>query len=202
MGHIFIAPAFLRFAGSAVFITGGFMAMQSLWAVPWLMNVNGMSLSRAASYLMVLNFGMLAGQLAIGMLGIRLNRRGVTPLNLIQVGFSLMLAVQVCILMQWGPVMLMWFLLGVLSSVNAQAYIACASSFQKEAFGRVSTAINLMVFLGAFVVQWGLGLVLDVFQSQGWSMAGSLRAAFALLLVLQALTLLPLLVRARAPRTS
>jgi len=63
VGHIFASPSFLRFAGSAMFFTGGFMALQSLWAVPWLMNVNGMSLSKAAGYLMILNVGMLAGQL-------------------------------------------------------------------------------------------------------------------------------------------
>lgn len=198
VGHIFAAPAFLRFAGSAMFFTGGFMALQSLWAIPWLMNVNDMSLTRAATYLMVLNIGMLTGQLSIGVLGTRLNRRGVTPLNLIQIGFSLMLAVQVCILLQWGPVMIMWFLLGVLSSVNAQSYIACASNFQREAFGRVSTAINLMAFLGAFLVQWGLGLLLDWLQAWGWSMVGSLKVSFVVLLSLQAVTLVPLLIRGRA----
>ena len=197
VGHIFAAPAFLRFAGSAMFFTGGFMALQSLWAVPWLMNVNGMSLTRAATYLMMLNVGMLFGQLTIGVLGTRLNRRGVTPLNMMQLGFSAMLAVQLCILLQWGPVMLLWFLLGILSSVNAQAYLACANHFPSEAFGRVSTAINLMAFLGAFVVQWGLGLILDLFQGWHWSMAGSLKAAFVVLLVLQAVSLLPLVLRSK-----
>ncbi|MGL1833870.1 MFS transporter [Rhodocyclaceae bacterium SMB388] len=197
VGHIFVSPSFLRFAGSAMFFTGGFMALQSLWAVPWLMNINGMSLTRAASYLMVLNIGMLAGQLSIGMLGTRLNRRGVHPLNMMQFGFTMMLVVQLLILFDWGPVMLLWFLLGVLSSVNSQAYLACASHFPKEAFGRVSTAINLMAFLGAFTVQWGLGLVLDLLQGGGWSAAGALRAAFAGLIVLQAASLVPLLSRGR-----
>jgi len=197
VGHIFASRSFLRFAGSAMFFTGGFMALQSLWAVPWLMNINGMSLTRAASYLMVLNIGMLVGQLSIGMLGTRLNRRGVTPLNMMQVGFSLMLVVQILILIDWGPVMLLWFLLGLLSSVNAQAYLACASHFPKEAFGRVSTAINLMAFLGAFTVQWGLGVALDLLQGGGWSVPGSLQAAFTGLIVLQALSLAPLLSRSR-----
>lgn len=197
VGHIFASRSFLRFAGSAMFFTGGFMALQSLWAVPWLMNINGMSLTRAASYLMVLNIGMLVGQLSIGMLGTRLNRRGVNPLNMMQFGFTLMLMVQILILFDWGPVMLLWFLLGVLSSVNSQAYLACATHFPKEAFGRVSTAINLMAFLGAFTVQWGLGMVLDLLQGGGWSVAGALQAAFAGLILLQAASLVPLLSRGR-----
>jgi len=193
VGHIFASPSFLRFAGSAMFFTGGFMALQSLWAVPWLMNVNGMSLSKAAGYLMILNVGMLAGQLSIGVLGTRLNRRGVTPLNMMQVGFALMLVVQGLILSGWGPVGVLWFALGVLSSVNAQAYLATSSYFPKEAFGRVSTAINLMAFLGAFGVQWGLGIALDALQQGGMTVPGSLRAAFAGLILLQAVSLLPLL---------
>ena len=197
VGRIFVAPAFLRFASSVMMFTGGFMALQSWWAVPWMMTMTGMSLSEAAATLMVLNIGMLIGQLSIGMFGARLTARGVTPRNLVQYGFAGMLVVQLLILSNVGPAALPWFLLGVLSAVNAQAYIATATHFPKEAFGRVSTAINLMAFIGAFSVQWGLGLVLDGLRGVGWSDAGSLRAAFADEIVLQALTLAPLLVRDR-----
>jgi len=117
----------------------------------------------------------------------------VTPLNMMQVGFALMLVVQGLILSGWGPVGVLWFALGVLSSVNAQAYLATSSYFPKEAFGRVSTAINLMAFLGAFGVQWGLGIALDALQQGGMTVPGSLRAAFAGLILLQAVSLLPLL---------
>ncbi len=194
VGHIFVSFSFLRFAGSAMFFTGGFMAMQSLWAVPWLMNINQMSLTTAASYLMILNIGMLVGQLSIGVLGTRLNRRGVLPLHMMQIGFALMLLVQIGILFGIGPVFLLWFLLGVMSAVNSQAYLATAAHFPKEAFGRVSTAINLMAFLGAFLVQWGLGVALDVLQGGGWSVPASLQAAFAGLIVLQMLSFLPLVI--------
>lgn len=195
--HIFVAPAFLRFASSVMMFTGGFMALQSLWAVPWMMTMNGMSLSEAAATLMALNIGMLTGQLTIGMFGARLGARGVTPRNLVQYGFSGMLVVQLLILANAGPAALSWFLLGVLSAVNAQAYIATATQFPQDAFGRVSTAINLMAFIGAFSVQWGLGLVLDGLRDMGWSDAASLRAAFAGLISLQALTLVPLLLWGR-----
>lgn len=201
VGHIFVSVSFLRFAGSAMFFTGGFMAMQSLWAVPWLMNINQMSLTTAASYLMILNIGMLVGQLSIGVLGTRLNRRGVLPLHMMQVGFALMLLVQIGILFGIGPVFLLWFLLGVMSAVNSQAYLATSAHFPKEAFGRVSTAINLMAFLGAFLVQWGLGVALDVLQGGGWSVPASLQAAFAGLIVLQMLSFLPLVMgRAGRPK--
>ncbi len=197
VAHIFSSTAFLRMAASAMFFVGGFMALQSLWAVPWLMVNNGMSLSQAAGHLMILNFGMLVGQMSIGVLGTRLARRGVTPLRMMQAGFSAMLAVHLLILTDLGPAILLWFALGVLSSVNAQAYIATASSFPREAFGRVSTAVNLMAFLGAFGVQWGLGVILDVLQGAGWALPKALVAAYAALIALQAASLVPLLLHGR-----
>lgn len=193
VGQIFVAPAFLRFAGSSMFFTGGFMAMQSLWAVPWLMNVNGLTLAQAAGQLMALNIGMLAGQLSIGVLGVRLASRGVRPLNLIQFGFAGMLLVQGAILLDLGPLVVLWFLLGVLSSVNSQSYLATASNFPREVFARVATAINLMAFAGAFVVQWGLGLALDALQAGGRDMSAALSLSFGGLIVVQLLFYLPLL---------
>ncbi len=190
---IFAAPAFLRFAGSSLFFVGGFMALQSLWAVPWLMHVEGLELAAAARILLVLNLGMLTGQLSIGMFGVRLVRLGVQPLRLLQVGYACLLLVLAAILFRVGPVVVVWFLLGVLSAVNSQSYLAAANNFPREMFGRVSTSINLMVFLGAFLVQWGIGLVLDLLRSWGWAMPEALKFALAVLLLLQAFSYLPLL---------
>ncbi len=192
VGKIFISPAFLRFAGSATFFTGGFMALQSLWAIPWLMNVNELSLSHAAQYLLTLNVGMLVGQLSIGFFGKQLYQRGVTPLGLIQLGYGLMLVIQLLILTQIGPALALWFLLGVTSSVNAQTYVATANQFPKSAFGRVSTAINLMAFAGAFVVQWGLGIALDILAANQLTTSHALKVAFLGLIIIQLLCYLPL----------
>jgi hypothetical protein len=93
----------------------------------------------------------------------------------------------------------MWFLLGVLSAVNSQAYLAASAHFPRTVFARVSTAINLMAFLGAFGVQWGLGVLLDVLGGAGWSPPGALGAAFAALIVLQGASLVPLLSGGRRP---
>ncbi|MCH8506744.1 MAG: hypothetical protein LAT50_20875, partial [Ectothiorhodospiraceae bacterium] len=52
---------------------------------------------------------------------------------------------------------------------------------------RVTTALNLMVFLGAFGVQWGIGLVIQFWElpgGVGYDPAGY-RVAFLLVSVLQ-----------------
>ena len=195
VGHIFASGVFLKFAASATFFTGGFMALQSLWVVPWLMNVNGLPLAGAAGYMLVLNLGMLCGQLSIGLLGTRFARRGVKPVHLMQAGFAGMLLVELAIVSDAGAVGPMWFVLGVLSCVNSQSYLATASQFPQAVFGRVSTAINLMAFVGAFVVQWGLGLAVDVLRADAWTMPDALRAALAGLIALQFISFVPLVIR-------
>jgi uncharacterized protein YidB (DUF937 family) len=46
--------------------------------------------------------------------------------------------------------------------------------------GRVTTSINLMAFVGAFAVQWGLGGLLDGLRAGGMGNASSLRVAFVI----------------------
>lgn len=192
LGRIFRSLDFLRFAGTAMFFTGGFMALQSLWAVPWLMTVEGFSRSQAAGYLVLLNLGMFCGQMSIGFFGTRLARRGVRPVNLLQTGYCCVLAVEVLIITGALPSAPLWFLLGLLAAVNAQAYVAAASCFPRAAFGRVSTAINLMAFAGAFVVQWGMGIVLDVLGAAGHTGTNALTTAFAMLIAVQSIVIVPL----------
>lgn len=196
---IFLSPEFLRFAASSMFFVGGFMALQSLWAVPWLMNVNQLDIAHAAQTLVVLNLGMLAGQFSIGMLGTRLSRRGVKPVSLLQGGYGCLLVVQAAILFDIGPLPLLWFLLGFLSAVNSQTYLATSVHFSRALFGRVSTATNLMAFAGAFAVQWGMGLALDFLQAGGQTMKDALEFAYAGLIALQLVAFLPLLPGFRLP---
>lgn len=199
LGGIYASSAFLRFAAAAATFIGGFMALQSLWAVPWLMNVNGFGLGQAAGMLVVLNLGNLVGQLSIGVLGVRLARRGVEPILLLRSGYACLILVQVAILFAAGPVMVVWFLFGLFSAVNSQSYLAASRAFAPALFGRVSTALNLMAFAGAFAVQWGLGHALDALRAHGHDMASALQYAFGGLILLQVAGLLPLLWRPRKP---
>lgn len=200
VGRIFTAPAFLRHAGVSVFFVGGFMALQGLWVVPWVMNVNGFDLAAAAAVLVALNLGNLAGQLAVGLLGVRLARAGVEPVSLLRAGYGAMLVVQGLILWSALPVLLLWTLFGLLTAANSQIYLSAARAFSPELFGRVSTALNLMAFAGAFAVQWGFGIGLDFMRDLGVELPRALAFAFGALLVLQSFAYLPLLGHVAAHR--
>ena len=195
--EVLVAREFWGFSGQSAFFTGGFMALQGLWAVPWLMEVNGYSRALAADHLFWLNIGMLAGQLSIGAWATPLARRGFTPLHMMQVGLFLSMVVLGLILVELGPTLLLWCVLGYVSSTGAQMYGVVAGLFPMKLSGRVTTCINLMAFVGAFAVQWGLGGLLDLLRGGGMDGAQSLRVAFMILLAAQVASFVPL---ARAGR--
>ncbi|MBL8453343.1 MAG: MFS transporter [Zoogloea sp.] len=195
--EVLSAGRFWSFSGQSAFFTGGFMALQGLWAVPWLMEVNGYSRSVAADHLFWLNVGMLAGQLSIGTWATRLAARGITPLRLMQVGLFLTMVVEGLIIAEAGSTLVLWCVLGIVSATGAQMYGVVAGLFPLHLTGRVTTSINLMAFIGAFVVQWGLGGLLDGLRAGGMGGVDALRVAFLILLGAQMLSFVPL---ARAGR--
>jgi hypothetical protein len=48
--------------------------------------------------------------------------------------------------------------------------------------GRALSAYNLVIFAGVFVIQWGIGLLVDAFAAAGLGEIGSFRAAMAVFL--------------------
>jgi len=70
----------------------------------------------------------------------------------------------------------------VTSSVLGLAQPAVGMSFPAALAGRAMSAFNLVTFAGVFIVQWGLGLLIDVFAATGLAQAASFQAAMAVYL--------------------
>ena len=187
--RIFASPMFWRFAPQAALFGGGLMAMQSLWSIPFLINVAGHSRMVAAEHLLAMNLGMLVGQLSIAAVATRLARAGITPLLMMQAGFAVSIAIELAIILTHGGGLALWFGWGLTSAVSAQVYGVVAGYFSPALSGRASTTINLMAFVGAFAVQWGYGALVDLFQAADLSPAGAHRASFGVLALLQAASL-------------
>ena len=63
-------------------------------------------------------------------------------------------------------------------------------AFPSALAGRVVTAINLLVFVGAFAFQWGIGEVIDLWPpTEGGYAPEAYRVAFGILLALELLSL-------------
>ena len=194
LGSIYGNRMFWRFAPQGCVILGGFMAIQGLWAVPWLMEVNGSTRADAAGVLFLMSLAMLAGFLFVATCSTALARRGITPMLLLRAGMGLALVVELAILLGLAQPGWLWPLLGVSFSLGNIAYSQLTAAFPSALSGRVNTALNLLVFVGAFGLQWGIGAAVDGFVLSGLGRAEAFRATFGGLLVVQVLAFLWFLV--------
>lgn len=194
---IVLSRAFWRHAPQAAVAIGGFMALQGLWAVPWLMRVDGHPRETAAFHLLLSSGGMLIGFLAIATLVVPLRRRGIEPHAILAVGMGCGVAIMAMIVLGLGPSHLLWFGLGLVFSVGNLAYALLAEHFPRELSGRVTTALNLAAFVGAFGLQWGMGVAVDMFGARGMATADAYRWAFGALTAAQAAVWLWFLAGAR-----
>ena len=185
---VLASRAFWRYAPQSTMIIGSFMALQGLWALPWLMNFSGLARSEAAGHLLLMGGGMLIGFLSIAFGVAPLARRGVSAHTLLVVGIGLGLLSSLLIVLGLGPSAPLWFALGLVFSVGNLAYALLQRHYDVELAGRVNTALNLMVFIGAFGIQWGFGVAVDALQASGHSARDAYQITFGGLLGLQVLS--------------
>ncbi len=167
--------------------TGGFMAVQGLWATSWLMTVNGYGRDAAAEHLTAMNAAMLAGYLVVGLVATPLARRGIHAGHLVGVGVPVAIATLLLVATEGTPhTRILWTVFGGFACSGTLLYAANARHFPVELAGRVNTALNVTVFLGAFGLQWGIGAAVDLLRARGADPAAAHRTAFWILLGLQA----------------
>lgn len=153
------------------------------------MQVNGYTRAVAAEHIAGMSISMLIAYVLIGLLATGLARRGIKPVMLLAGALGLSLLTLALIATQaLDQTWLLWIAYGTFSSFGTLAYSQAAAGFPLALSGRANTAFNLMVFLGAFGIQWGLGLLIELLQTQGGQSAAlAHRNAFLTLLGLQTL---------------
>ena len=202
--QIFGDPYFRRIAFLGLINHGSFLALQTLWAGPWMATVLGMDQKQVAEILFIFNLTLMFGYVALGWWGPRyvanVSGRGWPVITTVAVGLAGGLLVQLGILTitaSWA--WLLWLLLGLCVTVTTLLQSHVGLSFPVTLSGRANSAYNLSVFLGAFLAQWGIGVVIDQFRQHGYSATGAMQGAFAVCLALQAASLIAFVVN-RAQR--
>lgn len=166
---------------------GSFMAIQGLWSVPWMMEVEGHTRGEAASMLLAMSVATLAGYLGLGVLATRLAQRGFGTRHFYVVGWSVNLLGLVAIVMRVPGEALWWCVYGFGAAANILAFTLLNEGFPSSLAGRANTAINLTMFSGSFAMQWGIGVIADAVRlATGATVAEGLHVAFVTVLVLVA----------------
>jgi MFS family permease len=180
---IWRSPYFRKMTPLAFFNYGGLVAVQTLWAGPWMIRVAGYTPLEAATGLFYINASMLVTFWSWGMVNPWLAQRGWNATRLITwlLPFSLVvLAFNIAAGTSTG--WLGWALFCMGSSVLGLAQPAVGMAFKPSLAGRALSAYNLMIFAGVFTVQWGIGLLIDVFAALGLAQVASFQAAMAVFL--------------------
>lgn len=175
-------PQFVRLAPVGLLLHGGLVAMQALWIGPWLTQVCGLSPRQASQGLLLVNFGMLCAFLAWGLAMPWLLRRGLSVFRLLAWGLPVSLALLLLIAMLGEAAQAgLWMLWCVATSLVTLAQPALAQSFPAQMAGRVLSAYNLAIFIGIFLLQWGMGAAIDGLQAAGVDAARAYRLTIAAL---------------------
>jgi hypothetical protein len=90
--------------------------------------------------------------------------------------------------------------IGAFSGIAALAYPVLNAHFPPGMSGRVNTAVNLFFFCGAFVIQYAMGAIIDLFPrgATGHYPPAAYQTAFGLMLSVEFVTWLWFLVPVRA----
>lgn len=181
--EIWRSAYFWRMTPIGFFSYGGMVAIQTLWAGPWMTQVAGWTAGEAAQGLFLINLAMLTTFWLWGLITPGLARKGVPVERLIAWGLPLSFVV-IGALVWMGPAIgsaaaAGVALLCVTSTFVSLAQPAVGMAFPSHLAGRALSAYNLVVFAGIFVVQWGIGLMVDAGRSMGLEKPAAYQVALA-----------------------
>ena len=174
---------FQKLSPVAFFNYGGLVAVQTLWAGPWMVKVTGYTPLQAATGLFYINAVMLVTFWTWGLVSPYLAKAGWHTDRLLVWGVPLsLLALAANIAGGASTGWVGWAVFCVASTVISLSQPAVGMAFKPALAGRGLSAFNLIIFSGVFTVQWGIGLLVDAFAGIGLSTLVSFQAAFSVFL--------------------
>ncbi len=198
--RIFGSAYFRRMGMLGLVNHGIFFALQTLWAGPWMSTVLGKSQDQTSQILFVFNLVLMLSYLALGWAAPRLVARGWDAHRIIGIGVGGMALAQLAMLASSaGAAWTLWLLLALCVPVTTLVQSHVGMAFPAALAGRANSAYNLLLFVGAFITQWGFGVLADLFKAHGLGPADAFRATLAILLVPQAGALVYFLLRPHRP---
>jgi len=168
-----------------LFNYGGMIAIQTLWAGPWMVRVAGYSPLESAIGLFWINITMLIAFLIFGYILPKITKLGFESMQLMKFGLPISYLSLLVIIISGENAGAIHFTLYILTSiVLTLAQPAVALSFPTSLAGKSLTSFNLLIFVGTFIMQWGIGLIIDLSQFFGKGEIQSFQISFFVYLVI------------------
>ena len=166
------------------FSTGGLFAIQTLWAGPWMVKVSGYTPEESAKGLFLIYFFMLLSFLIWGYFVPKFSKNVNDAIKLLKYGSPLSLLV-LGVIIYLGPntESIHWALFIVSAVFLSLIQPAVGMAFSVSNAGKALTSYNLLIFIGAFFLQWIIGLIIDLGLSLNYSEIASFQLAMSFVLV-------------------
>ena len=188
LGIIYKSAEFWRCAPLIAASLGTNMAIQGLWAGPWLKDVAGFERDLVANYLLILAIALSVGSLITGILASWLERFNFSLLKFFALSTVLFISFQVFITLEIMPTTIWsWVGFGLLANAAMVVYAHLTRHFNPDLSGRVITGVNVFVFGSVFLIQYLIGEIINLFpmNEHGEYPSESYFTAFGIVILVQ-----------------
>ena len=189
---------FISLVPIGLFNYGGLFAIQTLWAGPWMVRVSGYTPEESAKGLFMIYFFMLISFLIWGYFVPKISKNINDAIRLIKFGTPLSLIV-LSFIIYLGPEAgaIHWTLFVIAAIFLSLSQPAVGMAFTLSNAGKALTSFNLLLFVGAFFVQWMMGIIIDLGMDLNFSEVTSYRFAMIFVLVTSLTSYLYFLIKNR-----
>ncbi|WP_245328917.1 MFS transporter [Bradyrhizobium centrolobii] len=160
--RIYSDPRFWRIAPLAAICIGSAWALQSLWAAPWLCDVERLDRASLVSELFAMAVALSLGALALGILGNWLRSRSKRTETLFAIVAATLVVAELALILHppWSS-LLSWCTVAMAGSATALTYAMIADYFRTGLVARVNSGLSVLQFGSAFIVQYATGVILE-----------------------------------------
>ena len=185
LADVWKSKFFISVIPMGLFNYGGLMAIQTLWAGPWMIRVSGYTPVESATGLFWINITMLFSFFIWGYFLPKINDKGFSAIKILKLGLPVSFIVMLIIITFGNNAGAALLTLFVLSSIFLSVtQPAVGLSFPSYLAGKALTSFNLLIFSGTFLMQWLIGFVIDYVKMQGHSEILGFKVAFSVFLFL------------------
>lgn len=190
--NVFADPRFWRIAPLSATCVGSSWALQSLWAGPWLADVEGFDRQSLVTQLFYMALAISVSAWLLGTIADRLRRRGIRTEALLAIVAALFILAQLVLVLRVpSPSLLPWLIISMMGAATVLSYAVIAEYFPVALAARANGVLNLLHFGWAFLVQSGIGVIVGQWPGAGGHYPlVAYQTAFGLSVVLQAFALL------------
>jgi predicted MFS family arabinose efflux permease len=176
---------FWRLAPVSALFVGSSWALQGLWAAPWFSAVEALDRQTIVIYLFLMAASLAPSALLLGAAVHRLHRRGISNARMLALVTALGMSAELALILRLPvPPLLPWLVIAGVGTITVLSFAVLGQIF--FASGRANAALNLLHLGTAFLVQSGIGFLIEQWTpTDGQSPAIAYQSALAVVLAAQ-----------------